>query len=446
MVGYVPHTEGDKKEMLNAVGVKEIDELFSDVPGDIRLREPLKLPPPLSEMELVKHIKDLAGQNASTENYICFLGAGTYDHYIPSVVKHLVQRSEFYTAYTPYQPEISQGTLQSIFEFQSMICELTGMDAANASMYDGATATAEGAVMACRVSKKNKILVSEAVHPEYREVLRTYTAGLSLEIKEIPAVDGQTLPEKLEEMLDDDVSCVIIQNPNFFGIVEDGPALGDVLRNKKALFLVCADPVSLGLLKPPGDYGADIVTGDAQGLGNSMYFGGPHAGFFAVKKKYMRRIPGRVVGQTVDKEGKKGFVLTMQGREQHIRREKATSNICSNEALCALAATVYMSYLGKKGWQRLAELCLLKARYAYQKLIALDGVEPVFAAPFFKEFVIKTKQEPAKVNEYLLQHNIIGGLDLGRFYRQLAGAVLFCVTESRSRGEIDYLVDRMGGL
>jgi len=446
MGGYVPHTDNDRKDMLNDVGVAKIDEFFGDVPKNVRLKDPLNLPPSMSEMELVKHMKKLAAQNVSAGEFICFLGAGTYNHYVPSVVKHLVQRSEFYTAYTPYQPEISQGTLQSIFEFQSMICELTGMDAANASMYDGATATAEGAIMACRATKKNKILVSEALHPEYREVLYTYTKGLQLDIKEIPAVDGQTSPEKLKKMFDKDVGCVVIQNPNFFGIVEDGPALGDIVHNQKALFLVCADPVSLGILKAPGDYGADIVTGDAQSFGNSMYFGGPHVGFFAVKKKYMRRMPGRVVGQTVDKDGKRGYVLTMQGREQHIRREKATSNICSNEALCALAATIYLSYLGKKGIKQLAELCFLKVRYAYEKLIALEGVEPVFTGPFFKEFVIKANREPAEITKYLLQYNIIGGLDLGRFYPRLDGSMLFCVTESHSRGEIDYLVDRMGGL
>jgi len=306
--------------------------------------------------------------------------------------------------------------------------------------------------MACRVNKKNKILVSEAVHPEYREVLRTYTAGLRLDIEEVPVDNGRTSLQELERMLNGDAGCVVIQNPNFFGIIEDGPALGDVVRNyndehkQNVLFLVCADPVSLGLLKAPGDYGADIVTGDAQGLGNSMYFGGPHVGFFAVKKQYARRMPGRIVGQTTDKDGKRGFVLTMQGREQHIRREKATSNICSNEALCALAATIYLSCMGEAGLKRVAELCLWKARYAYRKLTALEGVEPLFTGPFFKEFVVKTKQEPAKVNEYLIQHNIIGGLDLGRFYPRLEGCMLFCVTESRSREEIDYLVDKMGGL
>ncbi|MBE0466022.1 MAG: aminomethyl-transferring glycine dehydrogenase subunit GcvPA [Candidatus Desulforudis sp.] len=445
MAGFVPHTDADRAAMLKAVGADRMDDLFRDVPGDMLLQQPLDLPAPLSEMELATHMRLLAAQNKpAAEEYSCFLGAGTYDHYVPSVVQHLVQRSEFYTAYTPYQPEISQGTLQAVFEFQSMICELTGMEAANASMYDGATATAEGAVMACRVTGKNKILVSAALHPEYRQVLNTYTAGLSVTVEEIPAPQGRTALETLERNLGPDVGCVVVQNPNFFGIIEDGPILGEVVNQSKALFLVCADPVSLGLLKPPGEYGADIVTGDAQAMGNSMFYGGPHVGFFAVTGRYVRKMPGRVVGRTTDGEGKRGFVLTLQAREQHIRREKATSNICSNQALCALAATIHLSYLGKNGLKKLAELCLAKARYAYQQLVRLDGVEPVFEGSFFKEFVIKPRLSPAKVNSYLLEHGIIGGLDLGRFYPELSGGMLFCVTETRSRQEIDCLVGRMG--
>jgi glycine dehydrogenase subunit 1 len=320
------------------------------------------------------------------------------------------------------------------------------MDAANASMYDGATATAEGAVMACRITGKSKILVSAALHPEYREVIKTYGQGLSLAVGEIPAPQGRTLPADLEKNIGREVGCVIVQNPNFFGLIEDGPALGEVVRQSKALFLVCADPVSLGILKPPGEYGADIVTGDAQAFGNSINFGGPHVGFFAVKSQYMRKMPGRVVGQTTDQEGRRGFVLTLQAREQHIRREKATSNICSNQALCALAATIQLSCLGKEGLKKLALLCLSKARYAYEELVRLDGVEPVWEGPFFREFVIKTRQDPARVNNHLLQHKIVGGLDLGRFYPQHGGSLLFCITEKHSREEIDYLVSRMGEL
>lgn len=444
MAGFVPHTDADRAAMLKTVGAERLDDLFHDIPGDLLLKRPLDLPAPLSEMELTKHMRRLAAENRPAGEYLCFLGAGTYDHYVPSVVQHLIQRSEFYTAYTPYQPEISQGTLQAIFEFQSMICELTGMEAANASMYDGATATAEGAVMACRVTGKNKILVSAALHPEYRQVLRTYTAGLPVTVEEIPAPDGRTAPADLEQRLDPETACVIVQNPNFFGIVEDGPALGAVVNQSKALFLVCVDPVSLGLLKPPGEYGADIVTGDAQALGNHMYFGGPHVGFFAVTGRYMRKMPGRVVGETTDADGRRAFVLTLQAREQHIRREKATSNICSNQALCALAATIHLSCLGKQGLKQLAELCLAKAHYAYRELVKLDGVEPVFAGPFFRDFVIKTRRSPAEVNRRLLEHGIIGGLDLGRFYPDLADGMLFCVTETRSKQDIDYLVDRMG--
>ncbi|MBO8129311.1 MAG: aminomethyl-transferring glycine dehydrogenase subunit GcvPA [Peptococcaceae bacterium] len=446
MAGYVPHNEKEKKLMLEAIGIDSIDELFTDIPAEIRLTGDLDLPPAMSEIELVRHMGELSRKNTSTGEKLCFLGAGAYDHYVPSVVKHLVQRSEFYTAYTPYQAEVSQGTLQSIFEFQSMICELTGMDVANASMYDGATAVAEAAIMACRVTGRKRVLVSEAVHPEYRQVLRTYARGLQLMVEEIAAGDGRTSAGELEKTMGQDVGCVIVQNPNFFGIVEDGPSLGEIIHRYKALYIVCADPISLGLLKAPGDYGADIVVGEAQGLGNSLNFGGPYVGFFATRKKYMRKMPGRIVGQTVDREGKRGFVLTIQAREQHIRREKATSNICSNEALCALAATIYLSCLGRQGLRQVAELCLQKARYAYERLTELEGVEPVFTGPFFKEFVIKTKRHPGEVNEYLLQHNIIGGLDLGRFYPRLSGGMLFCVTEARSREDIDYLVDRMGAL
>ncbi|MBO8136664.1 MAG: aminomethyl-transferring glycine dehydrogenase subunit GcvPA [Desulfotomaculum sp.] len=442
---FIPHTDEERKEMIAELGIKGIDELFQDIPEEVRLKKDLNIPGPFSELEVLRKIKSMAAKNKTVDQLVSFLGAGVYDHYIPSAVHHIISRSEFYTAYTPYQPEISQGVLQSIFEFQTMICELTGMDVANASMYDGASAAAEAALMACAATRRNKVLVSKTVHPEYRQVLNTYATAREIEIKELDYNGGVTDLSKLENLLNEEVAAVILQQPNFFGSLEDLRAAADAVHQVKALLVTCADPVALGLITSPGACGADIVVGDGQGLGIHMSYGGPHLGYMACTQKLMRRMPGRIVGETKDSRGNRGFVLTLQAREQHIRREKATSNICSNQALCALAATVYLSLMGRRGLREVAEQCLTKAHYAYEQIINLLGYQPAWSAPFFKEFVIKTPQPPQEINQRLLESGIIGGLDLGRFYPELKNCMLLCVTETRTREEIDRLVALLGG-
>lgn len=443
---YLPMTEQDRTEMLDAIGVNSVAELFSDIPESIRFQGPLQVPEALDEPALVKHMSDLGRKNASLDQYTSFLGAGVYDHYIPSVVNHVISRSEFYTAYTPYQPEISQGELQAIFEFQTMICELTGMDVANSSMYDGPTALAEAASMAFAVTKRKKIVISQTVHPESRQILRTYASGLGLNVIEVPATNGVTEIAHLENELDEETACVIIQSPNFFGCIEPLQEIGERIHNNKGLFVVSSNPLSLGVLKPPGEYGADVVVGDAQPLGIAPSFGGPHCGYFATTRALMRRIPGRIVGQTVDQDGKRGFVLTLQAREQHIRREKATSNICSNQALNALAAAVYMSALGKQGMQQVGHLNIQKAHYARNRLSQVDGVSIVFDQPFFNEFVVRIEAPIDEVNGELLKNGIIGGYNLVRDYPELTGHMLLAITELRTKQEIDRLAEVLEGL
>ncbi|MBM7855252.1 glycine dehydrogenase subunit 1 [Desulfohalotomaculum tongense] len=442
---FIPHTGEERQQMLKELGINDLEELFAEIPEEIRLKRELNVPGPLSELEVARKLNSLAGKNKTVDQLAAFLGAGVYDHYIPSAVQHIISRSEFYTAYTPYQPEISQGVLQSIFEFQTMICQLTGMDVANASMYDGASATAEAALMACAATRRSKVLVSKTVHPQYREVLRTYASGPELQVIEVDFTQGCTDLEKLKQFLDKDVAAVIIQQPNFFGSLEDLTAAAKAAHQVKALLVTCADPVSLGLIASPGSCGADIVTGEGQGLGIPMSYGGPHLGYMACAAKLMRRMPGRIVGETKDNQGRRGYVLTLQAREQHIRREKATSNICSNQALCALAATVHLSLLGRKGLRSVAEQCLQKAYYAYEQIIKLPGYQPAWAVPFFKEFVIKTPQPPEEINRRLLDNGIIGGLDLERYYPQLKNHMLLCVTETRTKEDIHRLVALLGG-
>jgi glycine dehydrogenase subunit 1 len=445
-MSYTPHTESDRAAMLAEIGVESIGDLFLDVPESVRYPE-LKLPPPLSEVEILRELKAMSEENADLDHYACFLGAGAYNHFVPSVVGHLIGRSEFYTAYTPYQPEISQGTLQAIFEYQSMVCALTGMDVANASHYDGATSLAEAALMSVNVSRgrRKKIIVSPTVHPEYRATLRTYTRGSDLTVRTLN-FKPQTLNfevESLEFEVDEDTACVIIQNPDFFGQLEDISALNqlaEVVHAAGALLVVNADPISLGLFTPPGEYGADIVVGEGQPLGNPLNFGGPYLGIFACREKYMRKMPGRLVGETVDTEGRRGFVLTLSAREQHIRRERATSNICSNEALCALAAGAYLAAMGKSGLRKVAKLCYHKAHYAAKQIAAIPGFELVGDKPFFREFVVRCPRPPSEINEALLERGIIGGYDLGRDYPQLENHMLFCVTEMNTKEEIDRLV------
>ena len=443
---YLPHTDQDRRVMLDALGIRSVEELFSDVPDAVRFRGKLNIPPAMSELELMRHLGELARADGHVDEYTCFRGAGAYDHFIPSAVKHITGRAEFYTAYTPYQPEVSQAVLQSIFEYQTLICQLTGMDVANASMYDGATAAAEAAIISSyALSGRRRVVVSSAVHPEYRETLRTYARGLKLEVVEVSCEEGITPVDRLQRMVNEETACVIAQQPNFFGCIEDMDALGEAARALGAHFVACVDPVSLGILKPPGEYGADFVVGEGQGLGIPLGFGGPYLGFFAATARLIRRMPGRIAGVTVDAEGKRGFVLTLQTREQHIRREKATSNICSNEALCALAATVHLCLLGKQGIREVAEQCLKKAHYA-QGGLASAGYPLRFAVPFFKEFAVRSPVAVERVNQNLLADKIVGGAELRRWYPELADCLLIAVTEKRTRQDIDRLIERMGGL
>ena len=443
-MSYIPHTEKDIQEMLKVIGAEFVEDLFKAIPDNLRVKKPLNLPAPLSEQELIQEMTTLSIKNATVEEYVSFLGAGAYNHYIPSIVNHLISRSEFYTAYTPYQPEISQGTLQAIFEYQTLICQLTGMDVSNASMYDGASATAEAVLMARRINNRSKVILSAAIHPEYREVINTYLSGNRDNIKEVfyCTETGRTLPEAIEKLLDKDTSSVVIQQPNFFGSIEDIKAIAEVVhKNNSILIIAITEPISLGLLKPPGELGADIVIGEGQAFGNGLNFGGPYLGFFATLEKYLRQMPGRLVGETVDKRGKSGYVLTMAAREQHIRREKATSNICTNEGLCALAAAIYLTALGKNGLMELARLNLSKAEYLKNGLANIKGIKPAFTAPTFNEFVIETEKEPDAVLKTLLKKGIIAGLPLKRFYPELSRHILICATEMNTKEQMDELLE-----
>lgn len=440
---YLPTTEQDKKEMLAVIGVESIDDLFADIPEQVRFKGLYNIKEAVSEPELLKEFKQLADKNVNTETAVSFLGAGVYNHYRPAIVDHVISRSEFYTAYTPYQPEISQGELQAIFEFQTMIAELTGMDLANSSMYDGGTALAEAGMLACGTTKRKKLLVSETVHPEYREVVKTYAYGQSIEVVTVPMKDGVTDIDKLKELIDEEAAGVMVQYPNFFGQIEDIQTIGEMVHEAKGMFIVSANPLALGVLTPPGKLGADIAVGDVQPFGIPESFGGPHCGYFATTSKLMRKVPGRLVGQTVDQEGRRGFVLTLQAREQHIRREKATSNICSNQALLALAASVAMTALGKRGIQEMAKQNILKTRYA-KNAFEKAGFTVPFQGPHFNEIVVKVNKPVREINKKLLEKGIIGGYDLGRDYPQLENHVLIAVTELRTKEEIDQLVQEMG--
>ncbi|GMX61412.1 aminomethyl-transferring glycine dehydrogenase subunit GcvPA [Paenibacillus elgii] len=445
---YLPMTDRDRADMLRTIGVDSVEELFRDIPEPIRYRGTLPMSGALDEISLLKHMKQLASRNADTSQYTSFLGAGLYDHHVPVVINHMISRSEFYTAYTPYQPEISQGELQAIFEFQSYICELTGMKVANASMYDGATALAEAGALASGATQRKEIVISRTVHPEAREIMRTTARGLNLNVVEVDYADGVTDLEQLKAAVTDDTAAVIVQSPNFFGCIEDLAAIEPIAHSRKALFVVSTNPMSLGLMEAPGKLGADIVVGDAQPLGIHPAFGGPTCGFFAVSEPLMRRMPGRIVGQTVDRDGKRGFVLTLQAREQHIRREKATSNICSNQALLALCASIYLSTMGKEGIREVASLNLQKSHYAARELAKLEGPSLPFTAPFFNEFVVSLPANAniADLNERLLEAGFIAGLDLGRYYPELQNHMLVAVTEKRTKAEIDEFAARLGEL
>jgi len=435
-MSYVPHTEAERNEMLARVGVDAIEDLFEAIPAEHRFPK-IELPPALSEIEIMGALRDLSEMNDDLDHMACFLGAGAYHHFVPSVVKHIVSRSEFYTAYTPYQPEVSQGTLQAVFEYQTMMAELTGMDVSNASHYDGATAVAEAAIMAFSVhrGRRHKVLVSSALHPEYRETLRTYTQGMDVEVVE--GCDLDMTPDALAKEIDGDTACVIVQNPDFLGRVHDYAALAESAHASKTLLVVACNPISLGMLAPPGTYGADVAVGEGQPLGNALNYGGPYLGFFCCRKKDVRRMAGRLVGETVDIDGERGYVLTLSTREQHIRRERATSNICTNQGLNALAACVYLAALGKCGLEQVAQLCYHKAHYCADQIDALDGYTVERNAPFFNEFVVHCPVPVEELNAECLEYGIVGGYDLGLAYPGMSDRMLVCVTEMNSREQID---------
>lgn len=440
---YIPNGQNEREKMLSFLGASSIEDLFTEIPDALRLKTDLNLPDGLGEFDVMNDVKALAAMNIGTGTYPCFLGAGAYDTFMPSAVGHLTSRSEFYTAYTPYQPEISQGTLQAVFEYQTMICEITGMDSANASMYDGATACAEAAMMASAANNRKKIVVSETVSPQYRETLKSYMKNRSLELVTIPAKNGVTDMEALVAATDATVAGVILQNPNFFGFVEDAEPVSQAAKASKSLFIYAVgDAQSLGIMKTPGEFGADIVVGEGQSLGIPLGFGGPYLGFMAANSKQVRKLPGRIVGQSKDAEGKRAFVLTLQAREQHIRREKATSNICSNQALCALTATIYLSLIGKKGFEEIAIQSASKLRYLLGKLESI-GIKPAFDGKFFREVPVKIGKDVTKVNEGLLKRGFIGGLDLGKHYDGMDGVMLLCVTEKRTQAEMDAFVSAL---
>jgi glycine dehydrogenase subunit 1 len=439
MPDFVPRSKREKEEMLETIGVDRFDDLLADMPDGVRLKGVLDIPPPLSEMDARRFMRSLAERNISPHAWASFLGGGAYDHYVPSIVDHVARRPEFYTAYTPYQPEVSQGTLQTIYEFQSLIARLTGMEIANASLYDGGTALAEAVLMANSINRRREVVVSGCINPRRLEVLRTYLRASGFTIKSSGADKGCTGPDEVESLIGPETACVVLDNPNFFGAIEDGQAIGDLARRHGAVFVVCVDPLSLGLLKSPSDYGADIVVGEGQSLGNRLSFGGPYLGFMATRKQYIRKLPGRIVGRTVDAAGRTCFCLTLQTREQHIRREKATSNICTNQALVALRAAVYLCWLGKEGIRDLAGMCFSKAVYAKEAL-ASAGFHLHFDAPFFREFVVDLPGDPAGFMSDLADRRIVGGLPLAGMFPQLRNSVLMAFTEMRTRDEIDCLV------
>jgi glycine dehydrogenase subunit 1 len=443
-LSYVLNTPEDQRAMLAAIGVSSIEELFANIPAHLRLKRPLQVPEAFSEIDLTAHVRQRAAQNRPADDAVCFLGGGAYDHFIPAVVDAVAGRSEYYTAYTPYQAEASQGSLQAFFEFQTLICQLTGLDVANASLYEGGSGVAEAVLMALSIHpKRHKVLIAESVHPEYRQALATYVANLDLHIQTLPTPNGFLDPDDLERAVDEKTLCVVVQHPNFFGCLEEPEAAAKIAHDSGALFLVSFDPISLGLLKRPGQYGADIAVAEGQCLGNPMCYGGPYLGLLACREEYVRKVPGRLVGQTVDRRGKRCWVLTLQTREQHIRREKATSNICTNQGLMALKATVYLAALGPQGLKETAELCLQKAHYAAEQLAKVSGVRMRFNRPFFKEFTLQVEDAVPGLLAQLLDKGYHAGLHLGRWYPALEACLSVAVTEKRTRAEIDGLVSAL---
>ena len=443
---FIPHTDQDIREMLETIGIKNVDQLFSGIPTDLRLGDtPLSLPSALSESEVVAKLRQIQKRNPDPEEVSSFLGAGAYRHYSPALIGSLIQRGEFSTSYTPYQAEVSQGTLQAIFEFQTMIAMLTGMDVVNASMYDGASALAEAVLMAHRINKKNEYLIASSVHPEYRQTVETYLRGANHQLINVPYDStGKTDLEFILKNLNNRVSAVVLQSPNFFGIVEEYEELGKELAEQDILLIVVvAEPLSLGILKPPGERLADIVVGEAQSFGLPVSYGGPYAGFFATREKFVRQMPGRLAGETVDRRGRRSFVLTLSTREQFIRREKATSNICTNQGLCMLAVTIYLAVMGKQGLRELALLNLSKTDYMKKKLAKIQGFEMRFSGDTFNEIVLKCPKPANKIRDALLEYKILAGLPLGNYYPALDNSLLLCATELNTVEDIDRLADKL---
>ena len=442
---YIPNTDADRRAMMSAIGIDSVDELLTVIPDEVRLDAPLNLPAALSELELHDTMGGMAARNGSADRMASFVGGGMYDHFVPSAISHLAGRSEFLTSYTPYQPEVSQGTLQGIYEFQTMICELTGLDVANASMYDGASAAAEAAMLARAATRRDRVVLAGSLHPHYAETVRTYAHGPGIVVETLPCPDGALDPGRLESALSDDTACVIVQHPNFFGCLESMRDLERVVHGAGALLVMAVDPISLGVIESPGAYGADIAVGEGQSMGNQVSYGGPALGFFAARDRFVRRMPGRIAGQTVDQAGRRGFVLTLQAREQHIRRDKATSNICTSQQLNALMATIYLSLIGKQGLKEVAELCLQKSHYAAERINGLPGYEPAFDRPFFKEFVVRTPAPPGEIVTRLADEGLLAGIDLARFPSLgMEDGLLIAVTERRTRAQIDRLVEALG--
>ncbi|HJT58612.1 MAG TPA: aminomethyl-transferring glycine dehydrogenase subunit GcvPA [Ktedonobacteraceae bacterium] len=442
-MSYIPNTPEDQQAMLETLGLPSLEALLTPVPENVRLRRPLDLPPALPEPDLKRLISGMAAKNKNLDTVLSFLGAGTYDHAIPSVVPHLQRRSEFVTSYTPYQPEVSQGMLQAIYEFQTMVCQITGLDIANASLYDGATAMIEAVLLAIGPGGRGEVVISEGVDPQYRTVLHTYAHARGFNVREVPTRNGVTSIEALNEAVTPTTAAVVIQQPNFFGCIEDVQAIEPIAHKGKAVFVATiTEPASLGILTPPGEYGADIAVGELMSFGNPMSYGGPALGFMAARSKYMRLLPGRLVGQTVEEGGEKqtGYVLTLQTREQHIRRERATSNICTNQSLLAVGATIFLAALGKQGFRELGELCLQKAHYALRQITALPGYSAKFSSPFFDEFVITAPVSAQQLSQHLEQADIIGGYPLAERYDGMENDMLFCVTETSTKEDIDRLV------
>ncbi len=440
-MAFISNTADDVREMLGAIGLDSIEQLFDFIPPELRLDRPLRVPPALTELELTDQIGEILACNQGADQKVCFLGGGSYDHFIPAVVDQLASRGEFYTAYTPYQAEASQGTLQATFEYQTLMTQLTGLDISNASLYDGGSATAEAMLMALAITGRfGQIAVSESVHPEYRQVLATFLAHLEPKLVTLPARQGQLSAETVAASVTDQTAAVIFQYPNFFGQLEETRAIAKAAQARGALAIAIVDPISLGILNRPADYNADIVVAEGQTLGNPLAFGGPYLGIMACREQYVRKMPGRIVGETTDRRGKRCWTLTLQTREQHIRREKATSNICTNQGLLALRASIYLAVMGPGGLRRAAELSTRKAHYAADQLAAIPGLSLAFPGPFFKEFVIRVPVDPQNLLGEIRQRGYHGGIDLGRWYPALQDCILIAVTEKRTKREIDGLV------